>query len=74
MKLTVAYHSGLAIVPNKQDTEFKMQAVLSLCGSAATQKAGAKERRVLSLQKYDIIRGTEQPHTHFVAFNHLDDL
>jgi len=49
MKLTVAYHSGLAIVPNKQDTEFKMQAVLSLCGSAATQKAGAKERRVLSL-------------------------
>jgi len=27
MRLTVAYHSGLANVPNKQDTDFNMQVV-----------------------------------------------
>ena len=51
MKLTVAYHSGLAIVPNKQDTEFKMQAVLSLCGKCRDSKSrGQRTPRVVTIE------------------------
>jgi len=78
MKLTFAYCKGLENVPNKQDTDFKMQAVLKFVLEVPLlKKPGLRNAACChygNVFQPDIIRGTEQPHTRFVAFCHLDDV
>jgi len=77
MKLTVAYCKGLETVSNKQDTDFKMQAVLkSVRKVPLLKKPGLRNAACCSYGNVfqpDTIRGTEQLHTRFVAFSQLED-
>jgi hypothetical protein len=66
------------VVPNKRDTDFKMQAVFKFVREVLLFKEpGLKYAACCHYRSgfhTDIIRRTEQPHTHFVAFNYFDDL
>jgi hypothetical protein len=77
MRLTVAYRNGLANVPNKQDTDFKLQAVfMSVREVPLLKKQGLRNAACCHYRNVfytDIIRRAEQPHSRFVTFNHLDD-